>query len=470
MGKFHCITLLNHIIDFLYMKKIIIFIIIIILSILFLNILYFKTDLRFIKNKVPEGIKKILKQTVFIIPNLKKEIESQKYLVKKQIDVTKKLKNELVEIQQIKGIVNEKIFPQTQFLKLNYSEIPLNISKNYERDGKKVSPFYLELYKNNLLVTSKDAKISFIPIDKIQQKKFEEIENNISNLNHEITDVLVDGDIIYLVSHDKDKDCSNFQLFSAKLNLQKIDFEKIYETGNIGQCSVDAISGKIQKYNFKGNDGILIISRDNNFENLFLSNQYQDGKLYKFSSVFFLDLNKKVLTSFAGGLRNAQGFIVTKDNTIISSTHGPRGGDELNNIKYGKNYGWPYASYGENYYKSLDESSSFDYEKSHEDLGFTEPIYSFVPSVAPTELIEIDENFSKKWNGNLILATLRSQSIFRIVLTNDKNKVVSFEQIRIGKRIRDLMYDKNNKLIFLAQENGNGGNGSIGIISNFLNE
>ena len=52
-------------------------------------------------------------------------------------------------------------------------------------------------------------------------KKFEEIENNISNLNHEITDVLVDGDIIYLVSHDKDKDCSNFQLFSAKLNLQK---------------------------------------------------------------------------------------------------------------------------------------------------------------------------------------------------------------------------------------------------------
>ena len=126
--------------------------------------------------------------------------------------------------------------------------------------------------------------------------------------------------------------------------------------------------------------------------------------------------------------------------------------------------------WGENYYKSLDESSSFDYEKSHEDLGFTEPIYSFVPSVAPTELIEIDENFSKKWNGNLILATLRSQSIFRIVLTNDKNKVVSFEQIRIGKRIRDLMYDKNNKLIFLAQENGNGGNGSIGIISNFLNE
>ena len=57
---------------------------------------------------------------------------------------------------------------------------------------------------------------------------------------------------------------------------------------------------------------------------------------------------------------------------------------------------------GKNYYKSLDESSSFDYEKSHEDLGFTEPIYSFVPSVAPTELIEIDENFFKKmeWKFN----------------------------------------------------------------------
>ena len=109
----------------------------------------------------------------------------------------------------------------------------------------------------------------------------------------------------------------------------------------------------------------------------------------------FFRFEQKSFNFLVGGLRNAQGFIVTKDNTIISSTHGPRGGDELNNIKYGKNYGWPYASYGENYYKSLDESSSFDYEKSHEDLGFTEPIYSFVPSVAPTELIEIDENFSK---------------------------------------------------------------------------
>ena len=56
------------------MKKIIIVTIIIILSILFFNILYFKTDLRFIKNKIPEKIKKILKQTFFVIPNLKKEI------------------------------------------------------------------------------------------------------------------------------------------------------------------------------------------------------------------------------------------------------------------------------------------------------------------------------------------------------------------------------------------------------------
>lgn len=452
------------------MKKITLILILFVSTLVFLNIIYSKADLVFIKNNMPEGLKKILKETIFIIPNLKNEVEAQKYLVKKQIDAKKKLKNELVEIQQIKGIVNEKIFPKTQFIKLNYKEIPLNISKNYERDGKKVSPFYIELYENNILVVSKDGNISYSPIKKIQLNEFKNIENNISKLNHEITDIYIDKEIIYLVSHDKDKDCNNFQIFNAKFNLKKIEFEKLFETGKDGKCSVDAISGKIQKFNFKGKDGLLIVSRDNNEENLFLSNQYQDGALYKFSSVFFLDLNSKTLISFAGGLRNAQGLIVTKDNNIISSTHGPRGGDELNNIKYGKNYGWPYASYGENYYKSLNESSPFDYEKSHEDLGFTEPIYSFVPSVAPTELIEIDANFSEKWNGNLILATLRSQSIFRIVLTNDKNKVVSYEQIRVGKRIRDLMYDKNNKLIFLAQENGNGGNGSIGVISNFLNE
>ena len=445
------------------MKKIIIFSILIITSLLFLNILYSKSDLSFVKNKIPDGIKNILKKTIFIIPNLKKEIEAQKYLVNKQIDARKKLKNELVEIQQIKGIVNEKVFPQTQFLKLKYFEIPLNITKNYERDGKKVSPFYMEIFKNNLLIASKDGKISYIPIEEMQSIEFKEIENNISNLNHEITDILVDDDKIYVASHDKNKDCNNFQIFNASLNLERIDFEKLYESGENGNCSVDAISGKIQKYNFEGNDGLLIVSRDNKFKNLFLSNQYQDGTLYKFSSVFFFDLDKKVLNSFAGGLRNAQGLIVANDNTIISSTHGPRGGDELNNIKYGKNYGWPYASYGENYYKSLDENNEFEYKKSHEKFGFSEPIFSFVPSIAPTEIIEIDKNFSSKWDKNFLLASLRSQSLFRIVLTEDKDKVVSYEQIRVGKRIRDLIYDKDNGLIFLAQENDMG---SIGVISN----
>ena len=136
---------------------------------------------------------------------------------------------------------------------------------------------------------------------------------------------------------------------------------------------------------------------------------------------------------------------------------------ELFNIKYGKNYGWPYASYGENYYKSLDENNEFEYKKSHEKFGFSEPIFSFVPSIAPTEIIEIDKNFSSKWDKNFLLASLRSQSLFRIVLTKDKNKVVSYEQIRVGKRIRDLIYDKENGLIFLAQENDMG---SIGVISN----
>jgi hypothetical protein len=443
------------------MKKIIV-LIIIFFTILFLNFLYFKTDLVFIKNKFPNEVKKVLKETVFIIPNLKKEIEVQKNIANNQIEAAKILKNELIEVQQIKGIVNEKIFPQTQFVKLSYFEIPLNISKNYERDGKKVSPFYLELYNNNILVTSKDGKISYASIKEIPQYKFGEIKNNISNLNHEVTDVLIDDEIIYIASHDKNKDCNNFQIFSAKLNLRRIYFEKIYETGDDGKCSIDAFSGKIHKYNFEGKNGLLIIARDNNSKNLFLSDQYQDGTLYKYSSVFFLNLSKKVLTPFAGGLRNVQGLIVTKNNNIISSSHGPRGGDELNNLKYGKNYGWPYVSYGENYYKSLIESDAFEYKKNHENFGFSEPIFSFVPSIAPTEIIEIDKDFSSKWNENLLLATLRSQSLFRLVLTEDKNKVLSYEQIRIGKRVRDMVYDKKNKIIFIAQEDDTG---SIGVIS-----
>ena len=66
---------------------------------------------------------------------------------------------------------------------------------------------------------------------------------------------------------------------------------------------------------------------------------------------------------------------------IISTEHGPRGGDEINIINFGKNYGWPISSYGEPYNFENKSKEIYHYKKNHSNLGFEEPVFTYVPSM-----------------------------------------------------------------------------------------
>lgn len=66
---------------------------------------------------------------------------------------------------------------------------------------------------------------------------------------------------------------------------------------------------------------------------------------------------------------------------IISTEHGPYGGDEINKIVFNKNYGWPIYSHGEDYGYNLDKKDKYKYKKDISDLNYEHPIYSFVPSI-----------------------------------------------------------------------------------------
>ena len=120
-------------------------------------------------------------------------------------------------------------------------------------------------------------------------------------------------------------------------------------------------------------------------------------------SVFKVGANK--IEKISSGHRNQQGIVLIGTN-LYTSEHGPRGGDELNLIKKGVDYGWPIVTYGDRY-------SFFDYVKptrsgSHE--GFEKPLYYWVPSVAPTELIQLPA--SSNWGGwseQLVMGTLAEQ-------------------------------------------------------------
>lgn len=110
------------------------------------------------------------------------------------------------------------------------------------------------------------------------------------------------------------------------------------------------------------------------------------------------------------------------------------GGDEINLEIKGKNYGWDLVSYGEKYKKE------FMY-LDHEIEGYQEPIIAFIPSLALSEIIKLDNNFSKKWQNNYLIGSLYGGHLLRVRFNKEKTKVIYIEKIFVGERIRDLDYD-----------------------------
>lgn len=133
------------------------------------------------------------------------------------------------------------------------------------------------------------------------------------------------------------------------------------------------------------------------------------------------------------GHRNAQGIVLLNNKDLLAAEHGPRGGDEINLIKQGADYGWPFVTYGQPY-------GSGDYvrpTKTGTHAGFIEPLTYWVPSIAPTELVQLPKDGWGQWSNQLLLGTLREQAVVFIKL-DQKLAVVDQQIVDVGHRIRDL--------------------------------
>jgi cytochrome c2 len=131
------------------------------------------------------------------------------------------------------------------------------------------------------------------------------------------------------------------------------------------------------------------------------------------------------------GHRNPQGLLVTSDG-VWSTEHGPEGGDELNKIEYGANYGWPFETYGTDYGRK-----TFRGEVPGKHSRGKRPLYSWVPSIGTSNLIQVEGATFPAWRGDLLVSSLNGRSLFRIRIREDR--VVTIERINIGERTRDLV-------------------------------
>ena len=148
---------------------------------------------------------------------------------------------------------------------------------------------------------------------------------------------------------------------------------------------------------------------------------------------------------FTMGNRNMQGGALHPETgRVWTHEHGPQGGDEINVMAAGANYGWPVITYGANY------GSGTKIGEGTEKVGMVQPLTYWKPSIAPSGMAFYSGKNFPKWKGNLFIGALAGQMLVRVTL--DGEKVVSQERLFEGKlgRIRDVREGPDGNLYLLT--------------------
>jgi hypothetical protein len=194
------------------------------------------------------------------------------------------------------------------------------------------------------------------------------------------------------------------------------------------------------------------LGRQDNAPSSGISNFVQDisSSFGKIIRIFNKDKNE----IYSIGHRNPQGlFIRKKNNLLINTEHGPNGGDEINLITKGSNYGWPCKTIGTVYgYDYSKDSEPWPTQEVLKNYGcennkvFIDPMYSWTPSIGASQGLEYNNDEFPKWKNDLIISSLKGASLFRVHLS-DENDVINVEKIKVNERIRDLIVSPSGKLV-----------------------
>ena len=148
---------------------------------------------------------------------------------------------------------------------------------------------------------------------------------------------------------------------------------------------------------------------------------------------------------YSYGHRNIQGFAFDAEtNTLWAHEHGPQGGDELNRVLAGQNYGWPVITYGVNY------GSGTKIGEGTEKDGLLQPVTFWDPSIAPSGLAVVTSTRYPEWKGNVLVGALKFQLIARLEL--QQQSVEHEERLFEGQfgRIRDVRQSPDGFIYFLT--------------------
>lgn len=471
--------------------------IILAISIYFTGIFIIKNEdtkaISLLKSVVPTNVKNFFKETIYEKHELKK-------INIKQIDKIKELEkiyaSKVKTLDYLKKKNNIENFDKIYFEK--FKNIQIQTDKNLYNLSVYHSPFlynpihqqakgsaFIEETAENIIIVDSIGGIFYLNKFDLKLNKFfarnipsnlKEIikyQNFYDNYEYSIKDILLFKNKVYLsFTNELSKECYNTSIIVSDFNLEFLEFSKFF---NPKDCVKKGNDTGFFNPHIAG--GRIVIFDENHL--LFSTGDFQNYRLAQstdnlFGKILKINISNSKSEIISIGHRNIQGLKYdNKKSFIISTEHGPIGGDEINLNKLNDNkilnFGWPQASYGKHYTTNQEKRYALaPLYKNHKKYGYEEPLTYYTPSIAISEIENVDNFFlpnDKKID--YFVGTLgkdpdnKQLSIHHLRLDYDNSKLIKYDIIKLNERIRDIKFSQDLEAVLMFLESSS----SLGVLT-----
>ncbi len=334
----------------------------------------------------------------------------------------------------------------------SFNGLSAELTYKLEKIGDAIShPWGMAAFSDNSwLVTSRSGSLFKINIQSGIQQKIENIPEVFARKQGGLLDVAVSGGDIYLCFSRPQNGGAATALYKAQLEggaLRGGEFlftsNQVSRSGRHFGCRIAFDDRYI--YLSLGDRGARESAQDSTLYAGGIIRLNRDGQLAPAARSGWL------AGMFTKGNRNPQGMAIhPQTGAIWVHEHGPKGGDEVNILKAGANYGWPLLSYGQEYFGGKIGDGRTKAQ------GYTDPVWVWVPSIAPSGMAFYDKDMFSEFKGGLLVGSLKFRELYHIQLENGLPvSEQAYLKRKIG-RIRDVAVASDGSILLLSDE-ANGG-------------
>ena len=305
----------------------------------------------------------------------------------------------------------------------------------------------------DMLVTERSGQLRRISNGKLQQQPIGNLPDIYVGGQGGLLDIILDPGFasnqrVYLSFASGTGGANATRVISARLDGNSLMDVTTLFTASPGKDTPHHFGGRLALLP----DETLLITLGDGFDHRKQAQQLDNhfGKLIRINTDGtvpadnpFVDRDGAMPEIWTYGLRNPQGLLVSVDGTVWLHEHGPRGGDELNIIKPGRNYGWPAITHGMDYPGAYVSPYT-------EAVGMEQPVVYWVPSIAPAGFCEYLGEAFPLWQGNLFVAALAERSVRRLVMKDGEVQSQEIMFTELKQRIREVRAGPDGYLYLLT--------------------